>query len=53
VKPDWDLSGLVEDLQLLFEVGHRVAQGDRWPEWYPGTEFRGVREESLRRAAGN
>ena len=21
IKPDWDLSGAVEDLQLLFEVG--------------------------------
>jgi Zn-dependent M28 family amino/carboxypeptidase len=51
VKPDWDLSGLVEDLQLLFDVGYQVAQTERWPEWYPGTEFRGVREASLRRAA--
>ncbi|CAN5793231.1 M28 family metallopeptidase [soil metagenome] len=51
VKPDWDLSGLVEDLQLLFDVGYRVAATDRWPEWYPGTEFRGVREQSLRRGA--
>jgi Zn-dependent M28 family amino/carboxypeptidase len=25
VKPDWDLSGAVEDLQLLFEVGFRIA----------------------------
>ncbi len=49
VKPGWELSGLVEDLQLLFDVGYRVAQGDVWPEWYPGTEFRGVREQSLRR----
>ena len=28
VKPDWDLSGAVEDLQLLFEVGLRVARRD-------------------------
>jgi Zn-dependent M28 family amino/carboxypeptidase len=53
VKDDWDLTGLVEDLQLLFDVGLRVAQGDRWPEWYPGTEFRAVREEALRRAGRN
>lgn len=52
VKPDWDLSGAVEDTQLLFRVGYRVAQGERWPEWKPGTEFQAVREEMLRKAAG-
>jgi Zn-dependent M28 family amino/carboxypeptidase len=52
VKPDWDLSGAVEDTQLLFRVGYRVAQGERWPEWKPGTEFRAVREEMLKKAAG-
>ena len=47
VKPDWDLSGAVEDLRLLFEVGYRVAQGDTYPEWKPGTEFKGVRDAML------
>jgi Zn-dependent M28 family amino/carboxypeptidase len=37
---DWDLSGAVEDTQLLFRVGLRIADGDPWPEWQPGTEFR-------------
>jgi Zn-dependent M28 family amino/carboxypeptidase len=48
MKPDWDLTGAVEDLQLLAEVGYRVAQGDRYPEWKPGTEFRAKREEMLK-----
>jgi Zn-dependent M28 family amino/carboxypeptidase len=48
VKPDWDLSGAVEDLQLLFEVGYRVAQGEKYPEWKPGTEFKAKREASLK-----
>ncbi|MBI4476053.1 MAG: M28 family peptidase [Acidobacteria bacterium] len=48
VKPDWDLSGAVEDLQLLVEVGYRVAQGDRYPEWKPGTEFKAKREAMLK-----
>ena len=47
VKPDWDLSGAVEDLRLMFRVGFRVAQGTTWPEWLPGTEFRPVREAML------
>jgi hypothetical protein len=50
VKPDWDLSGAVEDLRLLLEVGARVADGDRYPEWKPGTEFRAKREAMLRSA---
>ena len=36
IKPDWDLSGAVEDLQLLFQVGYRVAQSKQLPEWKPG-----------------
>ncbi len=48
VKPDWDLTGAVEDARLLFEVGYRVAQGDRYPEWKPGTEFKAKREAMLR-----
>jgi Zn-dependent M28 family amino/carboxypeptidase len=40
VKPDWDLSGAVQDVQLVFEVGYEVANGDKFPEWKPGNEFR-------------
>jgi Zn-dependent M28 family amino/carboxypeptidase len=47
VTPDWDLSGLAEDVQLLFAVGYRVAQADRYPAWKPGNEFRAIREKQL------
>jgi Zn-dependent M28 family amino/carboxypeptidase len=47
IKPDWDLSGAVEDGQMLFEVGYRVAQSPKWPEWKPGTEFKAKREAML------
>ena len=49
VKPDWDLSGAVEDAQLLMAVGYRVANADKIPEWKPGNEFKAKREESLKR----
>jgi len=42
----WDVSGSIEDLKLLFEVGARVANGKSWPEWYEGNEFRAARETS-------
>ena len=47
IKPDWDLAGAVEDAQLMVAIGHRVAQGARWPEWKPGSEFKAKREEML------
>ncbi|MHC5537113.1 M28 family metallopeptidase [Singulisphaera rosea] len=48
VKPDWDLSGAVEDLQMLWDVGYQIAQGSSFPEWKPGSEFRAQREASLK-----
>jgi Zn-dependent M28 family amino/carboxypeptidase len=49
VDPAWDLSGAVEDLKLLFEVGYQVANGEKFPEWKPGTEFKAKRDEMLKR----
>jgi Zn-dependent M28 family amino/carboxypeptidase len=49
VKPDWDMAGAVDDVRLLFQVGLRVAEGERYPEWKPGTEFKARREEMLKR----
>ncbi|MGQ0816331.1 MAG: M28 family metallopeptidase [Gemmatimonadota bacterium] len=48
IKPDWDLSGAVEDMQLLFMVGLSVAEMERWPEWKPGAEFKAKRQASLK-----
>ncbi|MDE3009472.1 MAG: M20/M25/M40 family metallo-hydrolase [Pseudomonadota bacterium] len=39
VRDDWDLSGAVEDLQLLLDVGYRTANRDEPPQWKPGAEF--------------
>jgi Zn-dependent M28 family amino/carboxypeptidase len=50
VKPDWDLAGAVDDAQLFFAVGYRVANADRFPEWAPGNEFKAKREESRKSA---
>jgi Zn-dependent M28 family amino/carboxypeptidase len=47
VKPDWDLSGAVQDVQLVFEVGYEVANGDKFPKWKPGSEFKAKRDSML------
>jgi Zn-dependent M28 family amino/carboxypeptidase len=45
---DWDVSGSIEDLRLLFEVGARVANAKSWPEWRAGNEFRPARDKSAK-----
>jgi len=49
VDPGWDLSGAVQDIQLLFEVGYQVANGDKFPEWKAGSEFKAKREAMLKK----
>ena len=48
IKPDWDLAGAVDDAQLLTTIGYRVAQGDKYPEWKSGSEFKAKRDETMR-----
>ena len=48
IQPDWDLSGAVQDCQLFFLVGYRVANDPHMPEWRPGAEFKAIRDASLR-----
>jgi Zn-dependent M28 family amino/carboxypeptidase len=43
----WDLSGMVQDLQLLFTVGYRLATGSAFPNWREGTEFRAARDAMM------
>jgi Zn-dependent M28 family amino/carboxypeptidase len=47
VNSTWDLSGAVQDDQLLFDVGYQVANGDQYPTWLPGSEFKAKREEMM------
>jgi len=50
VKPDWDLSGAVEDLRLLLEFGYSVAQERDYPQWKSGSEFKARRDAMMRAA---
>jgi Zn-dependent M28 family amino/carboxypeptidase len=50
IQPDWDLTGAVEDSQLYFLVGYRVATDPHAPEWKPGAEFKAIRDASLKAA---
>ena len=48
VKADWNLSGAVEDMELLFIVGNKVANSSAWPQWKPGTEFKAKRDAMMK-----
>ena len=50
VKSDWDLSGAVEDCQLYFLVGYRIANEPKLPVWKPNAEFKAKREAMLKTA---
>ncbi len=45
IKPDWDLSGALEDLTFMYRMGARLAASDEWPAWSATSEFRAIREE--------
>jgi Zn-dependent M28 family amino/carboxypeptidase len=49
VKPDWDLAGAVQDVDLLFEVGYQVANADKFPEWKPSNEFKPKRDAMMKK----
>ena len=43
IKPGWDLSGAVDDVRLLFQVGDALAQGQERPQWKETSEFKNAR----------
>jgi len=49
IRPDWDLSGALDDLQIYYAIGARAAATARWPEWKPGSEFKARRDRMLGR----
>src|SRR5579862_543864 len=48
IKPYWKMDGAEEDCALYFGVGYRVANMPQMPVWKPGSEFKAIREKSLR-----
>ncbi len=47
IREDWDLDAAIEDLVLFFNIGHRLANSNQWPQWFEGNEFRAIRDASL------
>jgi Zn-dependent M28 family amino/carboxypeptidase len=47
IRPDWDLSGALEDLQIYYALGAKVASAATWPQWKPGSEFKARRDRMM------
>ena len=43
--PKWTFEGGMQDMELLFLIGKRLAFGTDWPAWKKGSEFKAIREK--------
>ena len=43
----WDLTGVADDAELLFKVGWKIANTDKFPKWKDGSEFKNLRESYM------
>ena len=45
-KPQWDLTGAVQDIDLFRTMGWSLANSRAWPSWKPGAEFAKLRSQT-------
>jgi len=45
--PNWDLSGLREDLHMYFMIGYRLSMDSSFPDWNEGSEFKSKRDTDM------
>ncbi len=42
-REDWDLRGALRDLELYYRTSRLIVDGDNWPAWSEGSEFKKLR----------
>ena len=47
--PSWDLSGMVQQLDLMYATGRALADSDQWPSWKGSGPFATARKAQGRR----
>ncbi|MDB5908131.1 MAG: peptidase [Massilia sp.] len=45
-KTGWTFAGMARDLEILYGVGHDLADSADWPNWSQDSEFRAIRDQS-------
>ncbi|HLI92980.1 MAG TPA: M28 family metallopeptidase [Puia sp.] len=46
IDSTWDLDGGLQDVELVYTIGERLANSHSWPEWKAGSEFKAVRDKT-------
>ncbi len=45
--PNWDISGMAQDFDILYLLGEELSQSEQWPNWYEGNEFKALRDKMM------
>jgi Zn-dependent M28 family amino/carboxypeptidase len=51
MQPDWTMEGGAQDMELIYQVGRRLADGHAYPRFYAGSEFKARQDALLETAA--
>jgi len=46
--PKWTFEGGIQDMEMLFLIGKRLASETTWPKWKEGSEFKAIREKETK-----
>ena len=44
--PNWDYTGIIDDLNIYFDAGKKLSEPGVWPSWSEASEFRAARDAS-------
>ena len=44
--PHWDMSGMVQEVSIFYDLGRELANSREWPEWKTGAEFKAARDKT-------
>jgi Zn-dependent M28 family amino/carboxypeptidase len=47
IKPYWNMDGDVQDTQLYMDIGERLANSAKMPQWSAKSEFKAIRDRSF------
>lgn len=51
--PNWDLSGAIDDLRLLFNMALKLSREASFPNWHEGTPYKAKRDADLAASKGS
>ncbi|GAA4357749.1 M28 family metallopeptidase [Kangiella marina] len=47
-QEDWVWQAALDDVRIFFEAGYLLSNSENFPNWYEGTEFRSIRDQSMK-----